>query len=129
MLPLAHPGAWRAASAALLVAVLIACLVPVGPVLGPHGGNLDKVGHFVAYVVLASWFAGLYPRPRYGLIAIGLALLGLAIEVLQQLMGLGREGDPLDMLANLAGIGVGFALGLWFAGGWGLRVEAWLVRR
>jgi VanZ family protein len=129
VLPLAHPGAWRAASAALLAALVIACLVPMGPVLGPESGNLDKVGHFVAYLVLAGWFAGLYPRPRYGRIALALALLGLAIEVLQQLMGLGREGDPLDLMANLAGIGVGFALGHGSAGGWGPRVEAWLARR
>jgi VanZ family protein len=129
VLPLAHPGAWRAATAILLVAFSIACLVPMGPVPGTAGGRLDKVGHFVAYVVLAAWFAGLYPRTRYGLIAIGLALLGLAIELLQESMGLGRDGDPLDMVANLAGIGVGLALGLWCSGAWVPRVEACLARR
>jgi hypothetical protein len=44
-------------------------------------------------------------------------------------MGLGRQGDPRDMLADLAGIAVGLWLGGAVAGDWALRVESWLARR
>lgn len=128
MLPLLHARAWLVASALLVASVVVASLMPLGKLPGP-GGGVDKVEHFVAYTVLAAWFAGLYERARYPRIALGLALLGVAIEVLQQLMGLGREGDPRDVMANVAGIATGLWLGTAVAGGWALRFESWLARR
>lgn len=129
MLPLLHPRAWQAASVLLVALVVVACLVPSGTLAVAQPVGIDKVEHFFAYAVLATWFGGLYPRTRYPLIAAGLALLGLGIEVMQQLMGLGREADPLDMMANLAGLATGLALGVAVAGGWAPRLESWLARR
>jgi VanZ family protein len=129
MLPLLRRKAWAAASVLLVAVVVVASLMPSGSVPTPPVLGFDKIEHFVAYAVLAAWFTGLYPRSRYLLIAILLALLGLAIEVLQQAMGLGREADPFDLMADLAGIGAGLWLGATVAGGWALRVESWLASR
>jgi len=129
MLPLLRRKAWVAASALLVAVVVVASLTPSGTMPSPPILGFDKVEHFVAYAVLAAWFAGLYPRSSYLRIAIWLTLLGLANEILQQAMGLGREGDPFDLMADIAGIGVGLLLAGTFTGGWALRVESWLARR
>lgn len=126
MLTLAHARAWIAASLLLVAAVVYASLGP--PVPAPDVDNFDKLGHFLAYAALAAWFGGLFPKSRYGWIAIALAGLGLGLEVLQQAMGRGRVGDPYDMAANVAGVVAGLLLGLWYTGGWAARVEAWLAR-
>ncbi len=129
MLPLLRRRAWLAASTLLVLLVVVASLTPSETLPMPPVSGFDKVEHFVAYAVLAAWFAGLYPRASHPWIALGLATLGFVIEVLQQYMGLGRQGDPRDMLANLAGIAVGLWLGGTVAGDWALRVESWLARR
>jgi len=126
VLPLAHARVWIAASVLMVAALVHASLAPMVPV--PDVRNVDKLGHVLAYGTLAAWFGGLYPRSRYGWIALALGGLGLALEVLQHAMGRGRQGDPWDMAANLAGVGAGLMLGLWRTGGWAARVEAWLAR-
>jgi len=126
VLPLTHVPAWLAASVLLVTAVMVVSLVPGES--GPAIGNLDKLGHFLAYAVLALWFGGLLARRWYWGMAIGLALLGIGLEVLQDLVALNRTGDPNDVAANLAGMGAGLALTWWRTGGWALRMEAWLKR-
>jgi VanZ family protein len=126
VLPLTHAPAWLAASVLLVAAVIVASLVPGDA--GPAVGNLDKLGHFLAYAALATWFGGLVIRRWYWSVAIGLALLGIGLEVLQDLVARNRTGDPNDVAANLAGVGAGLALALWCTGGWALRMEAWLKR-
>jgi VanZ family protein len=126
MLPLTHAPAWLAASVLLVAAVIVASLVPGNS--GPDVGNLDKVGHFFAYAALAIWFGGLFARRWYWGVAIGLALLGIGLEVLQDMVARNRSGDPNDVAANLAGVGAGLTLALCRTGGWALRMEAWLKR-
>jgi VanZ family protein len=126
MLPLVHRTAWLAASALIVVAVVVASLMPGDS--GPDVGKLDKLGHMLAYAALAAWFGGLLARGRYWAVALGLALLGIGLEVLQETVARNRTGDPNDVLANVAGIGAGLALSWWRTGGWALRMEAWLKR-
>jgi len=126
MLPLAHAPAWLAASVLLVAAVIVVSMVPGNS--GPDIGNLDKVGHFFAYAVLATWFGGLFARRWYWGVAIALALLGIGLEVLQALVAHNRSGDPNDVVANVTGVGAGLALAWWRTGGWALRMEAWLKR-
>jgi VanZ family protein len=126
MLSLAHARAWMAGSVLLVAAVIFASLLPGDS--GPDLGDLDKSGHFLAYAVLATWFGGLFARRWYWGVAIGLALLGIGLEVLQDLVARNRTGDANDVVANLAGVGTGLALALWRTGGWALRMEAWLKR-
>jgi VanZ family protein len=126
MLPLAHARVWLAASVLLVAAVIVASLVPGSA--GPDMGELDKLGHFLAYAVLAAWFGGILPRDRYLAIALGLTLLGIGLEVLQELLATNREGDPVDVAANVAGVLAGLALSWWRTGDWALRMETWLER-
>ena len=127
MLPLAHAPAWIAASVLLVLAVLYASLAPLN-VPADLPTHFDKVEHAAAYVFLAVWFTGLVARPRYWRVAVALVALGLTIEVLQAAMPFGRQGDPWDVLANVAGIGIGVALARWVTGSWAPKVEAWLNR-
>ncbi|MES2033811.1 MAG: hypothetical protein V4466_06525 [Pseudomonadota bacterium] len=71
----------------------------------------DKVEHAVAYLGLALIGAATFPT-RLGRLAGGLFLLGIGVEVLQATMNLGRQGDPLDALANSLGIAAGVGLAL-----------------
>ena len=126
MLPLANARAWIAASVLVVVAVVVASLAPGSQ--GPDTGQLDKLGHLLAYAGLAVWFGGLLARGRYWAVAVGLALLGIGLEVLQELVATNRTGDPRDVVANVAGIGAGLGLSWWRTGGWAPRMEAWLKR-
>jgi VanZ family protein len=126
VLPLAHARVWVVASLLLLVAVIYLSLAPNQEV--PTPGNFDKLQHAFAYAFLAAWFTGLVAKRGYWKVALALAALGLAMELLQHFMALGRQGDPLDMAANMLGIGIGVALGAWLTGGWALKVETWLKR-
>jgi len=126
VLPLAHAPAWITASVLLVVAVLYASLAPLE--LPPAPSNFDKVEHAFAYMCLTVWFTGLVARSRYGRVALALAALGLVIELLQESMPFGRQGDPLDMAANLVGIGAGLAVAGWKTRDWAIRIEAWLNR-
>jgi glycopeptide antibiotics resistance protein len=74
---------------------------------------------------MTVWFAGIYPRSRYALIALGLFLMGIVIEWVQGAMNLGRESDLRDVLANSVGIVAGLTLALAWLGGWAQRLESW----
>lgn len=127
MLTLAYRRWWVLASVALVAFVVYGSLSAPGPTALP--GGVDKVEHFAAYLFLAVWFTGLYPREHYWTLALALAGLGLAMELLQYAMHLGRDAAPLDMAANVAGVAAGMALASVVTGGWAQRAEAWLARR
>jgi VanZ family protein len=126
MLPLRHGNVWLAAGAALVALVVYGSL-SASPQTLP-GMTFDKLNHFAAYAVLAFWATGLVRRPHYGKVALALAALGLSLEAAQYAMAQGRMAEPLDMVANLAGIAAGLLTGTPFASGWTGRVEAWLAR-
>jgi VanZ family protein len=126
MLPLVYTPAWLAASVLLVVAVIYGSLGTDSSL--PSPGEFDKLAHFGAYLFLAVWFTGLVPRAQYWKVVLALVGLGLAMEVLQQLMQRGRYGDPFDMAANALGVAAGLSLALWLTGGWARWVEAWLAR-
>jgi VanZ family protein len=129
MVPLRHPRLWLAMSVALVAAIVYSSLAPDFELPVPTPDGFDKVEHFTAYCGLALWFTGLYPRARYWQVVTGLLALGLAVEIAQGTMQLGRSADVLDMLANAVGVLVGLLLALSLTGGWAQRVESWLVRR
>lgn len=68
------------------------------------------VSHVLAYGTLMLWFLQLYPVPRRPIIAICLVGLGGMLEVLQAFIP-DRDPDYLDLLANGAGIALGWLLG------------------
>jgi VanZ family protein len=126
MLPLVYTPAWLAASVVLVAAVIYGSL-GTGSSL-PSPGEFDKLAHFGAYLFLAFWFTGLVARTHYWKVVVALVAFGLAMEILQQMMQRGRDGDPFDMAANALGVAAGLSLALWQTGGWARRVEAWLAR-
>jgi VanZ family protein len=70
----------------------------------------DKVEHVIAYAVLGLLGAASSERGVMRVI-VGLAVFGAAIEMLQTFSP-GRAPDPLDLVADIAGAGLGCGLAL-----------------
>jgi VanZ family protein len=124
LLSLRHPRLWLVTGWILVMFSVIASIVPSHD-LPKVPGVTDKVEHIVGYALLALWFAGIYPRSRYGVIAVGLFIMGVAMEWLQAVTHLGRQADVRDVVANSVGIATGLMLALLWLGGWAQRVEEW----
>lgn len=95
-----------------VLAVLWGSLSPVTAL--PSVSLWDKAQHALGYLALA--LLGAWAFAPLGRLAAGLVLMGLAVEVLQATMNLGRQGDLADGLANTVGVLAGVS-------------AAWLVRR
>lgn len=77
----------------------------------PQVSMSDKIEHAIAYFALT--LVGAYAfQPRLVRLAIGLFLGGGGVEILQASMGLGRNGDPADAVANSLGIAAGLLVTL-----------------
>jgi len=74
----------------------------------------DKAGHLLAYGLVMFWFAQLYAAraARIGYAAL-FVLMGVGLEFVQAQLGY-RTYEVFDMLANSAGVLVGWALALAF---------------
>ena len=70
----------------------------------------DKITHIVTYCVLMWWFAQLYPPSRRLLLAALFVAMGVALEFGQAQFSRYRILDTADMLANTAGIIIGWVL-------------------
>jgi len=69
----------------------------------------DKFAHLLAYAVVTLWFVQIYGSSRSRVvIALGLVLLGVALEFLQGLSGY-RSLEIADMAANATGVALGWA--------------------
>ena len=77
--------------------------VPNVPVL-----SFDKLVHVVMFAGFALLWLALYPRRRGAVVVGGLAV-GLAIEVLQEVLPIHRSGEASDLLADA--VGLALALG------------------
>ena len=94
----------------LLCVALSMLAAPPIPAEVPEG---DKVGHFLAYALLAAWAAWLFREPRAQRRAmLSLCLLGVLIEVAQGTLTAHRMMDWRDALADFAGVLCGWWLGL-----------------
>jgi VanZ family protein len=124
---LRYPKFWVGMGWLAVAFTIFICLLP-GKEL-PNTGLNDKVEHITAYALLSLWFAGVYPRTRYALIAIGLFCLGVFIEGGQYVMHAGRQADVHDVMANSTGIIVGLTLAWLGLGEWTQRVESLVVRK
>jgi VanZ family protein len=124
MLNLRYRALWIAASVVLVLTVVWGSLQTAFG--GPSIHGFDKVQHFATYMFLAAWFTGLFSRPRWWHIVLGLLGLGLAMEIGQFVMQSGRMGDPYDMAANAAGVAAGVTLALLLTGAWAQKIETWL---
>lgn len=70
----------------------------------------DKIEHATAFFGMTFWFGGLVQRRRFWALGLLMSAFGGAIEIAQGTMGLGRDMDIHDWIADTCG--VLFALGL-----------------
>jgi VanZ family protein len=127
LLPLRYPRLWLALGWFFVVLALYFCLAPSG-IPGTENVN-DKFMHILGYVALTLWFTGIYPRSRYVVIAVSLFAMGVAVELLQGAMNMGRVAEVRDVYADVVGIAIGIVLSLLVLGGWAQQVEAWVGPR
>jgi VanZ family protein len=123
MLPLRFPHVWLALGWLFVALALFFSLIPNG-IPGTEHLN-DKFMHVCGYLALTLWFTGIYRRSRYLLIAFGLLIMGILVELLQGAMNVGRMAEVRDVYADGIGIAMGVALALAVVGGWAQRVESW----
>ncbi|HET6967384.1 MAG TPA: VanZ family protein [Ornithinibacter sp.] len=94
-------------SALLAVAVLVQLVVlyaPSGPSVSPFPGS-DKVVHVLVFLVpvAVALLAGLPARLVVGVFAAH----AVTSELVQHALLPSRSGDPLDVVADLVGVGLG----------------------
>jgi glycopeptide antibiotics resistance protein len=89
----------------------------------------DKLEHGGGYAALTIWFTGAYPQQRSWVIVASFFGMGVAIELLQGWMKLGRECDIHDVFANTTGIVTGLLLARLWLRNWAARAEAWIAAR
>ena len=82
----------------------------------------DKVFHASTYFILMSWFSGIYLPSRFWLIALALALLGVALEFFQTLFPY-RFFDPWDIAANITGVAIAWLVAVKGMGNWCQLIE------
>ena len=78
MLPLRWSKLWLAGGWLAVGLTVILSLWPGGGALASP--DFDKLQHAAGYALLMLWFAGLYPRDRFLLLALWCTVLGVAIE-------------------------------------------------
>ena len=111
---------WRTAWISLWAFGLALCvalsLLPPVPGPAPMIPHLDKIGHALAYALLAWWAMGCFESTSARRRALlGLIALGATLEWAQGALTEDRMRDGLDMVANAVGVGLGTALGLWIS--------------
>jgi len=91
-------------------ALLIAFTVAIWPNAIPLPGNpSDKLQHLIAFAGLTALAAAAYPRTRLVKIAIGMAVYGALVEIVQSIPALNRQAELLDWVADIAGIALTLA--------------------
>ena len=99
MLLLLRIAFWSALLFAFTMAVL-----PHPPQL--PGAPSDKIQHIVGFATLAALAVVAYPERSLLMIAFCLSLFGLAIELVQLIPALNRQGDAGDWAADTLAVAV-----------------------
>ena len=100
---------WLAATATLVLAVVILLLALAPPSVEISGGINDKILHFAAFATLVLPCAIFLARYLVSIASLALAFGG-AIELLQP--GFGSDASWADFLADTLGVTAGVAIGL-----------------
>ncbi len=95
-------GLWWALGWAMVLFILYSTLAPAS--LVPDLNINDKLEHGTAFFFLTVWFGGLVRRSRLWVLAVVMSGFGAAIEVAQGTMGLGRDMDIHDWIADTCGV-------------------------
>jgi VanZ family protein len=102
------PRVWLLLAVGATLAFVLACLWPADRMPHYPTESLDKLHHGLAFLVLGyAW-----RRARFGVPFVLLfgVLLALGTEMGQAWMHLGRDGEPLDVVADLVGLLLALAL-------------------
>ena len=99
-------------------AILLACSIPGRdiPNLGFDLFEYDKIVHFGLFLVFGwLWLRALPGHLTYRFVWLGLFGLayGVATEIYQGLLPWERTPDPMDAIANILGLLVGFVVHEW----------------
>ena len=98
----------KLAAVAAILTLLVLMLGPFGG-LEKSTGVSDKIGHVMAFAVIAGSLAILRPRWSLPVIACAALAIGVAVELIQGQVG--RDTDVLDVVADMVGIALAtFAL-------------------
>lgn len=111
--PAGSPAWWslhwrRTAAIGAVLVLLIGTHIP-RLAIGPEEDGPDKLMHFAAFATIAALIRVSTPGRSVlfaGLLAVGLSFLD---EITQELPGLNRSFDPLDLVADAGGIAVALA--------------------
>jgi VanZ family protein len=98
------PDLTRAARLALWVALPVTLYFALAPQPPDVGVSSDKVLHILAFLALTLLARLAYPTAPWQRLLVGLALFGALIELLQGVMGWGRQADIRDWLADVAAV-------------------------
>lgn len=99
--------AWRAIGWLLLAAIVAGSLLPLGEGVPLEG--LDKLEHVIGYALLMYWFGALHAAAQRPWFAVAFVVLGAALELAQGATGW-RDADPLDLVADAAGVALGWLI-------------------
>lgn len=106
--PFRRPRLWSGLWCVAIAAVVVVSLAPPPPMPPVEGG--DKIGHFLAYGVLAAAAVQLYARwPALLGAGLGLMLMGIGLEWAQGALTDTRQMERADALANTLGVIAGLA--------------------
>ena len=122
-----RPRLWLALWGVLIAGVIVGSLLPADELPVPPFAGFDKLEHAFGYGMLSAYAMMLFARRRtQAWAAVGLVVLGIAIEIAQARWTSSRSGDPSDVLADLVGVlaGLSIASTAWARGL--QRFDGWL---
>jgi VanZ family protein len=121
-----YPALWLAIWLMMVGAVIATSLLPAEDLPPPAFDGVDKVEHFLAYLLLSAWAVMLFAHRRaQALVVAGLIGLGIGLEFAQGALTVSRQADSADALANA----LGALAGLMLAPTPVARALSWLDRR
>jgi len=107
---LVYKKCWLTLGWMMVALVFYFSLTPSPPEIKLNFEHLDKVEHFLAYVILMGWFSQIYTSNKNRIAYfIFFVSMGVLIEILQGL-GKVRFFEYSDMLANTTGVTVAWIM-------------------
>jgi len=122
-----RPRLWLALWGLLVAGVIVGSLLPADELPAPPFAGFDKLEHAFGYGVLSAYGVMLFARRRtQAWAAVGLVVLGIAIEIAQACWTSSRSGDPTDVLADLVGVLAGVSIASTALARGLQRIDDWL---
>jgi VanZ family protein len=124
MQALRYPWTWFVTGLLLLALGLVVALEPAGSI--PLPTLNDKLMHAGSFMAFMLWFGGVFEPRRAPLLALALTGYGVLIELLQMLTPT-RQPEFLDVVADVAGVLLGWLLCTAGFARWCRTVESWFA--